>query len=65
MERVEIFRGMTFMLRTHQLGPERWSCDVFGRESADTGQFVLELEDFGDSELEAIAMALSEVHYHH
>jgi len=63
MERVEVLEGMTFVLRTNQLGPERWSCDVFDRESQDAEQFVL--AEFGDSELEAIAMALSEVHYHH
>ena len=63
MERVEVLKGMTFVLRTNQLGPERWSCDVFDRQSQDTEQFVL--AEFGDSELEAIAMALSEVHYQH
>jgi hypothetical protein len=63
MERVEVFRGHTFVLRTNQVGPERWSCDVFGRESPEAERFLL--EEFGDSELEAIAMALNEVHYHH
>jgi hypothetical protein len=62
MERVEILGGHTFVLRTHQLGPEHWSCDVFGRESPNAERFML--EEFGDSELEAIAMALSEAHYH-
>ncbi len=63
MERVEAFAGRTFVLRTHQLGPQQWSCDVFGRETQDAEQFLL--VQFGESELEAFAMAISEVHYGH
>jgi hypothetical protein len=62
MERVEMVAGSTFVLRTRQVGPERWCCDVYSREVQEqTDRFLL--EDFGDSELEAIAMALSEVHH--
>jgi len=63
MERVEDCGGQTFVLKTSQLGPKRWSCDVFGRESLNAERFLL--QDFGDSELEAIAMALSEAHQYH
>jgi hypothetical protein len=63
MERVEVFAGKSFVLRTQQLGPERWSCDVFGRGEQASEQFLL--EQFGDSELEAIAMALDDVHQRH
>ncbi len=63
MERMEVFGGKTFVLRTHQLGPQQWSCDVFGRETQNVEQFVL--QQFGESELEAFAMAASEVHHGH
>ena len=63
MERTEVFGGSTFLLKTHRLGPERWSCDVFTRDRANAERFML--QEFGESELEAIAMALSEVHQLH
>ena len=63
MERIESFGNTTFVLKTHQLGPERWSCDVFGRMSSDSDRFLF--QEFGESELEAIAMALSEAHQYH
>ena len=60
MERVEVVAGHTFVMRTRQLGPSVWCCDVF--ERAALGEIELFLyENFGESELEAYAMAISEV----
>jgi hypothetical protein len=66
MERVEMVGANVFVLRTRQLGPTCWCCDVWERHQ-DHAPFELEdvflLEDFGESELEAIAMALSDAHH--
>ena len=59
MERVENIGSSTFVLRTRQLAPNHWSCDVFARDGREKAERFL-LEHFGESELEAIAMALSE-----
>ncbi len=58
MERVEVVGANTFVLRTQQLGPNSWSCDVFRRRPEEGDETFL-LKDFGESELEAFAMALS------
>ena len=60
MERVEVVGANTFLLRTRQLGPKCWCCDVYEMHQ-DEEAFVL--EDFGESELEAVAMALSDAHH--
>ncbi len=61
MERVEMVGSNTYVLRTRQLGPNCWCCDVYERlASKDAEAFVF--EDFGESEIEAIAMALSDAH---
>jgi len=61
MERVEVVGGSTFVLRTRQLGPNCWCCDVYERiESQSIETFAF--EDFGESEIEAIAMALHDAH---
>ena len=62
MERVEVLGLNTFVLRTRQLGPNCWCCDVWERKLEAEGTFVL--EDFGESELEAVAMALSGAYGH-
>jgi hypothetical protein len=70
MERVEVVGGNTFVVRTRQLGPTCWCCDLYECVS-DDGIEAFVLEDFGESEIEAIAMALSDahetnhVHHHH
>jgi len=61
MERVETVGSNTFVLRTRQLGPGCWCCDVYElRQPAEPTEAFL-LEGFGESELEAFAMALSDV----
>lgn len=60
MERMEVVAGVQLMVRTRQLGPHCWCCDVF--EQADSARpEVFILEHFGESEMEAVAMALTEV----
>lgn len=59
MERVEMVGSNTFVLRTEQLGPHSWSCEVYRRQLGETGETFL-LKGFGESELEAFAMALSD-----
>ncbi len=67
MERVELVSGSTYVLRTRQLGPASWCCDVYERFESAGESFVF--EDFGESEIEAFAMALSDAfepnHLHH
>lgn len=59
MERVEVVAGVQLMVRTRQLGPHCWCCDVL--EPADTAHpEVFILEHYGESEMEAVAMALTE-----
>ena len=61
MERVEMVGSNTYVLRTRQLGPTTWCCDVYQRlETRSVESFVF--EDFGESEMEAIAMALTDAH---
>ncbi len=60
MERVEVVGTTTFVLRTHQLGPHSWDCDVFERDSGRAEAEIFLLREFGESELEAVAMALSD-----
>jgi hypothetical protein len=64
MERVEVVGSNTFVLRTKQLGPHCWCCDVYERQDdGDHGSVELFMfEDFGDSEIEAVAMALQDAH---
>lgn len=64
MERVEVVGSSTFVLRTRQLGPDCWCCDMYERRSADLPESFV-LEDFGASEIEAIAMALTDAHEPH
>jgi len=60
MERVEVLGANTFVLRTRQLGPNCWCCDLWERKQEAEETFVL--EDFGESEIEAVAMALSDAY---
>jgi hypothetical protein len=62
MERVEVVGGNVFVLRTRQLCPDYWCCDLYERVETDNGVEAFLLEDFGESEIEAIAMALSDAH---
>lgn len=59
MERVEVVGSNTFVLRTRQLGPHTWCCDVYERLENETIE-LFAFEDFGESEIEAIAMALQD-----
>lgn len=60
MERVEVVGTTTFVVRTHQLGPHSWCCDIFERDVGHADEEVFVLKEFGESELEAVAMALSD-----
>ena len=61
MERVEVVGSEVFILRTKQIGPDHWCCDVYERHQSDPGvEFMF--EDFGTTEIEAIAMALADAH---
>ena len=61
MERVEVLGANTFVLLTKQLGPNCWCCDMYEHhDNTQDDSFVL--EDFGESEIEAIAMAMSDAH---
>ncbi len=62
MERVEVVGGNVFVVKTRQLGPHSWCCDLYERVEADNGDEAFLFEDFGESEGEAIAMALSDAH---
>jgi hypothetical protein len=62
MERVELMGANTFVLRTRQLGADSWCCDVYERPAANGTEENFLLEGFGESELEAVAMALSDAH---
>jgi len=62
MERVEVVAGNIFVLRTKKLGPNTWCCDLYERCESAQGSESFLLEDFGESEIEAIAMALSDAH---
>ncbi len=62
MERVEVVCGNVFVIRTRQLGPDCWCCDLYERVETDAGVEAFVLEDFGQSEIEAIGMALSDAH---
>ncbi|HEY2486625.1 MAG TPA: hypothetical protein VGI36_15875 [Candidatus Binataceae bacterium] len=62
MERVEVVGSNTFVLRTRQLGPHCWCCDVYERREQDETVELFAFEDFGESEIEAIAMALQDAH---
>jgi hypothetical protein len=61
MERVEVVGPNTFVLRTRQLGPNVWCCDMYERHPGDEPESFV-LEDFGGSEIEAIAMAMTGAH---
>jgi hypothetical protein len=61
MERVEVIGRNTFVLRTKQLGPHSWCCDVYERQENESFELFV-FEDFGESEIEAIAMALHDAH---
>ncbi len=60
MERVENLGANTFVLRTRQLGPNCWCCDLWERHSESDVDETFVLEDWGESEIEAVAMALSD-----
>ena len=65
MERVEMVGASLFVLRTRQLSEHCWCCDVWEKHpdhAPDELEEVFLLEDFGESELEALAMALSDAH---
>jgi hypothetical protein len=62
MERVESVGREVFVLRTRQLGPTSWCCDLYERFDRDGGAEEFLFEDFGESEIEAIAMALHDAH---
>lgn len=62
MERVELMGTNTFVVRTRQLGPNSWCCDVYERRAANDAEETFVLQEFGESELEAMAMALSDAH---
>jgi hypothetical protein len=64
MERVEVVGRNTFVLRTRQLGPNTWCCDMYERHEGEVLESFV-LEDFGESEIEAIAMALTDAHEPH
>jgi hypothetical protein len=67
MERVEMVGASLFVLRTRQLSATCWCCDVWERHpehAAYESDEVFLLEDFGESELEAVAMALSGAYPH-
>ena len=63
MERVEVVGANIFVLHTRQLGPRCWCCDIFERHEGSNEEDSFVLEDFGESELEAVAMALSDAHH--
>jgi hypothetical protein len=63
MERVEVVGSHTFVLRTRQVGPACWCCDVYEKRVDEDGAEEFLLEEFGESELEAFAMALSDAGY--
>jgi hypothetical protein len=66
MERVEMVGANVFVLRTRQVGATCWCCGVWERHAeqvADQPQDIFVLEDFGENELEAIAMALSDAYH--
>jgi hypothetical protein len=62
MERVEIVGGNVFVMRTTQLGPHSWSCDLYERDESPEGSDSFLFKEFGESEIETIAMALSDAH---
>ncbi|MGP0082806.1 MAG: hypothetical protein ACLP0B_04115 [Steroidobacteraceae bacterium] len=62
MERVEVVCGNVFVLRTRQLSPDWWCCDLYERVETGAGGEAFVLENFGQSEIEAIGMALSDAH---
>jgi len=62
MERVEVVGGNVFVIRTRQLSPDWWCCDLYERVETEAGVAAFVLEDFGQSEIEAIGMALSDAH---
>ena len=64
MERVEMVGRHVFVLRTKQLGPHTWCCDVYERQESEAAELFI-FEDFGESEIEAIAMALHDAHEPH
>lgn len=64
MERVEMVGGSTFVLKTRQVGPSCWCCDVYERiDNVAAESFMF--EDFGESETEAIQMAMHDAHGPH
>jgi hypothetical protein len=72
MDRVEAIGSDTMVLRTRQLGPNSWCCDVYERHPSNPEESFV-FEDFGETESEAIEMALYDAHepiqhlnhYHH
>jgi len=44
------------------LSPDWWCCDLYERVETQDGVEAFVLEDFGQSEIEAIGMALSDAH---
>ncbi len=62
MERVEVVCGNVFVLRTRQLSADWWCCDLYERVETGAGGEAFVLENFGQSEIEAIGMALSDAH---
>jgi hypothetical protein len=71
MERVEMVGGNVLVMRTRQLGPNSWCCDLYERHEAAHLSEEFLFEEFGESENEAIAMALADandpsyLHSHH
>jgi len=62
MERVEVVCGNVFVLRTRQLSPDWWCGDLYERVETGAGGEAFGLVNFGQSEIEAIGMALSDAH---
>ena len=62
MERVEVVGGEVFILRTRQLAPDCWRCDLYERCEIHGGIEEFLFEDFGETEMDAIAMALNDAH---
>ena len=64
MERVETIGFDSYLLRTRQVGPNSWCCDVYERLAFNTEDFFVvdefAFQVFGESETESVATALHE-----
>jgi hypothetical protein len=62
MERLEVIGEHSVLVQTRQLGPNSWVCDLFRCADGVHPEGLL-LEHYGESELEAVSMALTEAHH--